>query len=329
MGTMASLFTGDQYSEGGSNNPTPQSNWAIPAGAPGFSSNNYSGGIDQSLSQALAGNSQALQTGAQQSQLANMLFGVANGTGPNPALQQLQQTTQANNAQAAGLIGSQRGISPALAMRLAATSAAANNQQAAGQGALMAANQQLGAMSQLGSTLANQQSGNLGLINANSGLLGTAGGLQGQQNQTQLGLQQLGQQNASQNAGLQQQAQGLNAGVAAQNTASGTALGSAILGGAAGGGGAALVQKVLGKAHGGVVPGHAQFPGNDPRNDTQPAMLSPGEYVVSREDAQDAKDFVRAIRSQKKSKNPPSYGKVLARVRQLEDEVAALKRGRQ
>lgn len=41
-------------------------------------------------------------------------------------------------------------------------------------------------------------------------------------------------------------------------------------------------------AHGGQVPGVAPFPGDDPRNDVVPAMLSPGEVVLSREQLDDA-----------------------------------------
>src|ERR1044072_7649053 len=45
----------------------------------------------------------------QQQNLANQLQGVANGTGPNPALAQLNQATGANVANQAALMASQRG----------------------------------------------------------------------------------------------------------------------------------------------------------------------------------------------------------------------------
>jgi hypothetical protein len=57
------------------------------------------------------------------------------------------------------------------------------------------------------------------------------------------------------------------------------------------GGGKGAVEKLIGVdfpfikfAKGGIVPGKAKFPGNDLRNDTVPALLSPGEYVIPRSD---------------------------------------------
>jgi TP901 family phage tail tape measure protein len=54
-------------------------------------------------------------------------------------------------------------------------------------------------------------------------------------------------------------------------------------------GGVGTVEKALGIdipwvsfARGGVVPGRSMFPGDDVRNDTVPAMLSPGEVVIPR-----------------------------------------------
>lgn len=47
-------------------------------------------------------------------------------------------------------------------------------------------------------------------------------------------------------------------------------------------------KKVLGYAHGTErVPGEAEYPGDDPRNDTVPALLSPGEKVIPRSETGD------------------------------------------
>ncbi len=176
----------------------------------------------------------------QEGALASMLSAQAAGGGPNPALEQLKQTTSQNINNAAGQVASQRGINPALAARLALDAGAGANQQAAGQAATMRAQQQLGAQQQLASLLGQQGAQNAAQLN-------TVGGLQGQQNQQNIALQGLGQQTQAQNAGLELGAQQLNAGVASQNTQ----VGQGILGGVLGGAGA-----VLGLAGGGQIRGY-------------------------------------------------------------------------
>lgn len=60
-------------------------------------------------------------------------------------------------------------------------------------------------------------------------------------------------------------------------------------------------------AHGGPVQGHAEVPGDSPRNDTVPARLSPGEVVIPRSKAQDpnmAKQFVANLIKQKQQIKP-------------------------
>ena len=93
--------------------------------------------------------------------LANQYQNVANGTGPNPALQQLQNTTGQNIASQAALMAGQRGsgANQGLVARQIGQQGANINQQAAGQGATLAAQQQLAGMQ----GLQNQQSllGNL------------------------------------------------------------------------------------------------------------------------------------------------------------------------
>lgn len=63
------------------------------------------------------------------------------------------------------------------------------------------------------------------------------------------------------------------------------------------------LMSMAGMSEGGKVPGRAQVFGNDERNDTQPAMLSPGEIVIPRDIAvgpdapERAAAFVRAVQA--------------------------------
>ena len=59
-----------------------------------------------------------------------------------------------------------------------------------------------------------------------------------------------------------------------------------------------FLSKALAMKQGGKVPGTAQEHGNSPKNDTVPAMLSPGEIVVPRSHASDpekAAAFAKAV----------------------------------
>jgi hypothetical protein len=80
----------------------------------------------------------------------NQLQGVANGTGPNPAMAQYNQNVQNLAKQQAGAISSIQGISPALAARMASQQGSGAMQNAAAAGANTQAEQQLGAMGQMG-----------------------------------------------------------------------------------------------------------------------------------------------------------------------------------
>lgn len=124
-----------------------------------------------------------------QSSVYNQLQGVANGTGPNPATAQLAQATSANTANQAALMAGQRGVGAnvGLLARQAAQQGAANQQNAIGQAATLQAQQQLGALGQLGGLatqqVAQQQNAvsalNSGAQNEQSQILG---GIQGQNN---------------------------------------------------------------------------------------------------------------------------------------------------
>lgn len=254
-----------------------------------------------------------------QGALAQQLAAQSQGQGPNIAQLQLEQATNRNIQQGAGMLGSVRGMNPALAARLIAQQTAAANQQAAGQSGLMRAEQQLAAQNALANVYGQQ------------GNLATAGGQLANQN---LGVNQqaLGQQN-QQIVGAREAADKLN-----QQTAAENAKASA---GALGGIGTALVgplgnvigdvgksigsafqkkttssnipssedyykayknmaeggpvldprgvdslarafgqKKVSDYKQGGQVPGEPKYPGNDERNDVVPAMLSKGEVVL-------------------------------------------------
>lgn len=175
----------------------------------------------------------------QQQGLANQLQGVANGTGPNPALAQLQQTTGQNVANQGALMAGQRGsgANVGLMARLAAQQGANVQQQAVGQGATLGAQQQLAGMQ----LLQNQQAGLGNMANAQVG-------------QQQAGLNALNQnslQNQSNIMGLQANANSANAGVAGANAQAQAGL----LGGLLGGAGSALSSIKF--ADGGMVGNYA------------------------------------------------------------------------
>src|SRR5579859_894643 len=138
----------------------------------------------QAFLTALAG-----QNGIQnQSNVYNQLAGVASGTGANPAKAMLQQATNENIANQAAMQASQRGASanPALIARLAAQQGAGIQQNAAGQAATMQANQQLGALGQMGGIAGQEVQNQAGNIQAyNSNLLGSIAA----QNQANVNMQ--------------------------------------------------------------------------------------------------------------------------------------------
>lgn len=246
--------------------------------------------------------------------LSNQYGQIAQGQGPNPAQAMLNQATGQNIAQQAALMAGQRGAgaNAGLIARQAAQQGAGIQQQAAGQAATLGAQQQLSALAaqgqqqQLTGYLAGQQVGQA---------------LHGQQlaGQTALGNQAnvfnrastIDQINADVNEKNRKNTQGVLSG----------------LGQAVGGIGGMLLNeggevpnegpcssrvgnflhKAMNMKSGGKVAGKAKVAGDSPKNDTVPAMLSPGEIVVPRSHAMDpekAAAFARsvAMRSKKKGK---------------------------
>ena len=175
---------------------------------------------------------QANQIFGQTQGIANQLQDVAAGRGPNPALLQLQQTTDQNIARTRGQIGADRSLNPAMAARLGSMAGSNLNQQANQQGALLAAQQQLGAMGAAGNLLGNQANLSAGMAQQGNAqqlaALQAAGalGLGGQQLASQAGL---GLQSADLNGIMAQQ--GVNAGVQGQNANINAGLAGGIIGG--------------------------------------------------------------------------------------------------
>lgn len=239
----------------------------------------------------------------QQQALAAQLQGVANGTGPNPALQQLQNTTGQNVQNQAALMASQRGTgaNAGLLARQAAMQGANIQQQAVGQGAALSAQQQLAGLGML-----QNQQGMLGNL-ATQQVGQQANAIQGYNNaaqQEQANLLNASAQNNQANVAMQSNINNANAGIA--NTA---AQGQQkLVQGALGGIGSAVSdlfakggsvqinqtgpQSFAGKHLNGVhnysegsslmVPGKPKVEGDSYRNDFVDAKLSPGEIVLPR-----------------------------------------------
>lgn len=216
----------------------------------------------------------------------NMLLQQAQGQGPNPALAQLQQTTDMNARQASGMVSSQKGLNPALAARLGMEQQAMTNQQANAQAATLAAQQQLGAQQLYGQ---NAQ----GMYNSAQ----SANASQGQR------IIQAQADRASVAAGgAKQQGQGIGGAINSLGQAGAMAAG--LPPGAA--------PKM---SEGGEVPGEAEVEGDSEANDKVHALLSPGEAVIPRSAMQSedkAVAFIRALMAHKEQEEPKGYGKVLS-----------------
>jgi len=230
---------------------------------------------------------------AQQQALANQFQGVANGTGPNPAQAALNQATGQNVANQAALMAGQRGSNANVGLlgRQIAQQGAGIQQQAAGQGATMQAQQQLAALGALQGQQANMANLATQQVGQQQGAL--QGFNQFAQGQQQNLLGALGAYNNA-NVGMQSNMNSTNeaiSGINANNqnkTLMGGLKGLPVVGsffaeGGEVGGPQSHVAKYFTMAKGGkVVPGKASVKGNSLKNDTVPAMLSPGEIVLPR-----------------------------------------------
>lgn len=280
------LGTGTSMTPGAGSNDTgtaPISNYV--ASAPSMTS--Y-GGYGQQIGQTFAG----------ENALAASLAAQANGTGgPNLGEQLLRQATNQNIQSQAGAVASLRGLSPAAQQRLIALNSAGIQQQSAGQAATERMQEQLAAQAQLGALYGQQGQQAIG---GNS-----------QQNLAAMEGQRINAGTATANeqaqSEFQRQQEQWHAALLGPVTAgiggASQGAGSAIAGGSMGGGGAAGAAAAA-AAHGAIVPGRKQFPGDDPRNDKKPYLLSPGEVVVPASIADDpiaAAMYVARMRRRRKA----------------------------
>lgn len=260
------------------------------------------------------------QIGGQQQSLADVLRARSEGRGgPSLAELQLAQTLEQNKRDAAGALqAAGRTINPALAQRLLMQQRANLNQQAAGQAAITRAGEQQAAQTALANQLAQmrgaetsayQQGGSLGLNQEQLGV-------QTQENQRQRELDiALANQRAAQTASGQASTESQNSAdrQAKREADIGTAVVKAaeaaaaydggIMGMAKGGrldpkddsvyitkdgkrtkrgiwANVYLKNKREGKADGGKIQELKKM--DNEKNDTVPAMLSPGEIVIPR-----------------------------------------------
>lgn len=147
------------------------------AGQNGFANQSNVFGQQQQLAAQMA---QENGLGNQQ-RAAQGFTSIANGTGPNLAQSQLNQTTGQNVANQAALMAGQRGASAnaGLLARQSAQQGAATQQQAVGQGAILQAQQQQNALNNLGnigtSQVGQQQAQQQNLQNVAANQINTQG----------------------------------------------------------------------------------------------------------------------------------------------------------
>lgn len=301
---------------------------------------------------------QSNQARTNQQQLSDLLMQTIQGNGPSVAQNQLNNTTNQNIAQGAGMIGSQKGLNPALALRMILNNTANTNQNAAGQGALLRAQEILGSQNIAGNVL-NQQRGqdisqSLGQVQSGLSQLGTVGNLQNAQSGNMVNntnsANTLNRQTAAENATAAAKAAkdvtsavgDMLIGGPAKNMFGGGGQAMGEGGGESGGGGGGGMGSWAGgggggmgaialASEGGMVPGKAGTMGDSPKNDKVPAMLSPGEIVVPRTAAKDpekAKEFIEALMKHKVSQGQeePTFGHVIAAQRGLHDRLSMLEK---
>ena len=245
-----------------------------------------------------------------QNDLAQALIAQQNGQGPNPAQSMLTAAQGQNAAQAAGVYANNRAINPALAARQAATMQAQTNQTAGNQAATLRAQQQLAAQGQLGGLYGQMAGQNANLYGVNQQATAARNQAVNQQYATQV-QQQLGQQQNKNNV------------IGSILGGIGT-LGAAAIGAAHGG---EIPQSFASFLQGGHVPGKALVSGDNKKNDTVPAMLSPGEVVIPRSassDPEKAKEFIDHIMKNKEKGG--GYGQMMVKHRELSNRISEIEK---
>lgn len=313
---------------------TPQANYM--AGLNSDQMGSYLPTANAAGSNALAGYGNFQNIQSQQQDLANALLAQSHGQGPNPAQAQLAQNTGANVAGQAALMAGQRGAGSnvGLLARQAAQQGAGIQQNAVGQAATLQAQQQIAAQQALAQQQAAMQGANAAEQGVNSSLFGAAAGANNAQNNSIVATQDINAQTARKNAEAEQKTSGGILG----------GIGSFLSKGLGMIPGVGAIFKYEGGeipnssfpehlhsvasiyhpefAHGGGVnftagggvPGHAEVAGNSVRNDTVPALVSPGEIVLPRTVTQAADapkraaEFVRHL--QEKEDAQTGYRKI-------------------
>jgi hypothetical protein len=268
----------------------------------------YNEAMKKAQEAALGSINQGNAAGQNQATLNQQLMDQANGVGPSLAQLQLQQASDDNIKNQAGLIASQRGMNPANAARAIALSGANQGQQLANQSAQLRLQEQLQKQQLLAQGLASQRGQDIGQQGANASLFGLTG--------------QLNQGQNAQNMQNYYAAHGINAGVEAQNVAGANQLGGQLIGA----GSAILAGPVGAKYAGGEVDtslnlvspgekiiepdgdvksvgGTPRVPGDHPANDTVPVFLEDGTVVVPRSKAKNKKemfDFLQSVKGKQK-----------------------------
>jgi len=297
--------------------------------------------------QATTGGAQAGESREQQMQFVKALQDQAAGRGPSLAQTQLTQAADAATKKSAGLIGSTTGINPALQARMIAESGANTQLGLAGESGRLRLQEQLSTEGLLNQALASARGGDLATQQAALTGVGTAGQLAGSEQQRVLEQQRLQEQVARGNQEAQLRAAELNAQMQESNAGRATAqsnlrtggllsgIGSAaamvpgMFGGGGGTGGSTPDMTPISIARGGMIPGK-----DSEEYDNVHAMLSPGEIVLPRSvtqkgDAPDrAAQFVAEIQKRAKggkvATKEPNYGPVLAKLKRIKMELAAL-----
>ena len=286
---------------------------------PDFTAANQSAQAQQNLAQALA---QFYGTGAGSvAGLISDLQKQAQGNfGPRGSLAQamLQQGLNQNIAGVRSQLASQRGLSPALAARYAAQQTAQLGGQTAEQAGIMGLQQQIAAQQQLGqlgmgaAELGAGVGGQLISKGREADIAQATATSDAQLNklnilaQSDVALKQLSEQTGIDIAKIKADLAKANQAAAMGDNALKVQILGGILGGASQIGAAAVA-----KYQGGRIDGMPLVDGDHPKNDTVPAMLSPGEIVIPRSAAQDkqkAKSFLDALDGWNEK---PSYAKVL------------------
>jgi len=278
----------------------------------------YTKQMDEAQKNAIAGMGASTNAANMNQALAQQLMAQANGEGPSLAQMQLQQASDQNLKNQAGLIASQRGMNPNQVARAVAMQGASTGQDLANKSGQLRLQEQLEKQKLL-------QSGLLGQQQIGGNLYGTTGQLQQNQN--------------DQNLRNYWNSKQIEADVAKQNTAGANALtgqllgaGASILAGPAKGAffdggvidddatpadynGSPEMRRVAVSPGEAVVnpdgkvmkvPGKAKVPGDHPANDTVIADLRQDSIVVPRSKSGDKEkiiEFMKHVKEASKKKS--------------------------